>query len=146
MLESQETVLTNFVNGIDQGASGTLTSGFLLNMALGFSLNMIWSCLNVLQLMVKLPLLKILYPATANLFNDPMIGIATFDFLDYLDLQRRLMFFPNVGALNPQLELSGYDSAYFSLSLGTIFFIVVIYLGVLVVGAITCVALHLTKV
>ena len=73
ILASEETVLTGFVNGIDQGASGTLGSSFLINLVLGFSLNMIWSCLNVLQLMVKLPLLRILYPATANVFNQPMI-------------------------------------------------------------------------
>ena len=69
ILASEETVLTGFVNSIDQGASGTLGSSFLINLVLGFSLNMIWSCLNVLQLMVKLPLLRILYPATANMFN-----------------------------------------------------------------------------
>ena len=86
MLASEENVLSSFVNGIDQGASGTLSSGFLINLGLGFSLNMIWSCLNVLQLMVKLPLMRVLYPATANMFNQPMIKIAAFDFLDYLDL------------------------------------------------------------
>ena len=101
MLASEKNVLSSFVNGIDQGASGTLSSGFLINLGLGFSLNMIWSCLNVLQLMVKLPLMKVLYPATANMFNQPMIKIATFDFLDYLDLLRGLMFFPTVGSLSP---------------------------------------------
>ena len=101
MLVSEENTLSSFVNGIDRGASGTLSSGFLINLGLGFSLNMIWSCLNVLQLMIKLPLLKILYPATANMFNQPMIKIATFDFLDYLDLQRKIMFFPTIGSLTP---------------------------------------------
>ena len=74
MLVSEENTLSSFVNGIDRGASGTLSSGFLINLGLGFSLNMIWSCLNVLQLMIKLPLLKILYPATANMFKHPTGG------------------------------------------------------------------------
>ena len=74
-----------------------------------------------------------------------MIKIATFDFLDYLDLQRRILFFPTIGALSPQLELSGYDTAYFSLCMGTLFFIVVIGLGTVLIGATTYLVLHLTR-
>ena len=55
-------------------------------MVQSFSLNMLWGCLNAIQLMVKLPLLKtIKYPASAQIFNNKMVKIATFDFLSEFD-------------------------------------------------------------
>ena len=71
---------------MDNGTIASIGSGFILNALLGFSLNLVWGCLNILQLIVKLPLLNIMFPATANIFNDPMIKIATFDLLDWIDL------------------------------------------------------------
>ena len=71
---------------MDNGTIASIGSGFILNALLGFSLNLVWGCLNILQLIVKLPLLNIMFPATANIFNDPMIKVATFDLLDWIDL------------------------------------------------------------
>ena len=86
-----------------------------------------------------------MYPATANIFNDPMIKIATFDLLDWIDLQRKIFFFPDIGPVTPQLDLAGYDTIYFSLNLGTLFFIIVVYLIAVTIGGLLYIALQYSK-
>ena len=71
-------------------ASGGLVASFISNAVLAtvlnFSLSMLWSCLNALQLVVHMPLFAIKYPANAYAFNESLIGIASFDILDHYEL------------------------------------------------------------
>ena len=65
--------------------AGTITvfiSNGIFNLFLQTSMNMLWSALNTIQLMVHMPLLNLKYPANANDFNEPIQKIANFDLLD----------------------------------------------------------------
>ena len=92
------------------------------------SLNLVWSCLNTLQLIVYSPLSAVKYPANAYSFNEPLQKVASFDLLDELDIMNTMMYYPEVGALNLNFETIGFDSLYFNLNIGTLFFIIVSYL------------------
>ena len=51
-----------------------------------------------------------------------------------------MFFFPETGALNNRCDLAGYDSIYFSLSLGTVYFIALAYLLLIVmIGSMDCI-------
>ena len=82
MLLSEEEVLTAVTDAVDYSTVFASTTNLIVNSALGLSLNLLWGCLNNLQLNTKLPLLKMKFPASANMFNEPMITIASFDILD----------------------------------------------------------------
>ena len=120
---------------VEDGFAAFLEANFLLTLVMGTSLNMLWSILNVLQLIVKLPLLQISVPASADLFNMPMLTIATFDLLDRLELQSQMFVFPEVEPYTPQLELSGYESIYFSLNIGSLYFILLFLVFYVIFGA-----------
>ena len=82
MLQSEEEVLNVVTDSVEYSTVIASTTNLIVNSALGLSLNMLWGCLNNLQLNTKLPLLKMKFPASANMFNEPMITIASFDILD----------------------------------------------------------------
>ena len=73
------------------------------------------------------------FPASANIFNEPMITIASFDILDQFELQQKMFTFPNTGSWSPEAEQAGYDSLYFSLNIGTLFFMVLFAILLLMV-------------
>ena len=82
MLLSEEEVLIVVTDAVDYSTVFASTTNLIVNSVLGLSLNLLWGCLNNLQLNTKLPLLKMKFPASANMFNEPMITIASFDILD----------------------------------------------------------------
>ena len=95
-------------NTVAAVASGGLVASFLSNAFLAtimnFSLSMLWSCLNALQLVVHMPMFAIKYPANAFDFNESLIGIASFDILDHYKLQEKMFYWPDVDAYNLNFE------------------------------------------
>ena len=73
MIVSEEDRLETVSSMAELGTVFSLTSSLFINSLLGLSLNLLWSCLNSVQMMVKLQFLKTKFPATADLFNRPMI-------------------------------------------------------------------------
>ena len=55
-----------------------------------------------------------------------MIKIASFDILDQFELQQKMFTFPDTGSWSPEAEQAGYDSLYFTLNIGTLFFIILL--------------------
>ena len=45
-----------------------------------------------------------------------------------------MFFFPDVGALNPRFEFISLESIYFSVNLGTLYFITLFTLGLIIIG------------
>ena len=113
-------------------ASGGLVASFFSNAVLAaimnFSLSILWSCLNALQLVVHMPMFAIKYPANAYDFNESLIGIASFDILDHYELQAKMFYWPDVDAYNLNFETLGYDSIFFNPNIGTMFFMILILL------------------
>ena len=71
----------------EKAIAAAFVSNAIFNSLLQLSLNMLWSCLNAIQLIVHMPLLSLYYPANAIKFNAPLTKIANFDILDYYELQ-----------------------------------------------------------
>ena len=82
------------------GAAAAGIANAALAAILNLSLNMLWSCLNALQLMVYMPLFEIKYPANAFGLIEPLSKIANFDILDEFELQGKLFHWPEVDAYN----------------------------------------------
>ena len=95
MLIGEELVVESVSKGTQLATIGAMSASFIIQTFFGFSLNMLWGCLNTIQMMVKLPLVSnIRYPASAKLFNDPLISIASFDFLDEFEVLSYFLTFP----------------------------------------------------
>ena len=59
---------------------------FALNLALSASLNKLWAMINTQQLLVLLPLMKVVLPENAATFFTSIFAIAAFDFYDTNDM------------------------------------------------------------
>jgi len=56
---------------------------FLINLLLSASLNMIWSLMNTMQIMVHLPLLNLSFPPIAQTISKLFLSIANFDVIPH---------------------------------------------------------------
>ena len=52
-----------------------------INVILSASLSLLWTIINVMQLLVILPLIDVNYPANALIFNQIFISIASFEII-----------------------------------------------------------------
>lgn len=60
-----------------------LSAGFIINLILAASLNLVWSMLNTLQIIVYIPLIDIRFPQNAFVFSIVLMGLANFDFVPH---------------------------------------------------------------
>ena len=89
--------------------------------------------LNALQIIAHMPLFDVSFPANANEIQTVLIKFATFDFLEQLGLLEKWIYFPNTGALDMRFEQSGYETKYFILNMGTVFFLMILFIIFMVV-------------
>ena len=79
-------------------------------------------------MIVHTPLFNVSFPANANAVTSVIIEIAAFDFFESLGLLEAWMYFPPTGSLNERFERTGYETKYFILNMGTVFFLGAAYL------------------
>ena len=92
------------------GAAGSMVSNFVVGLVMGSSMNLLWSMLNGLQLVVHLPLFFTPFPANANYFVDYLIDIATFEACPEEILN--IFDFPVTESYNLAFQSTGYESMF----------------------------------
>jgi len=66
---------------------------FIINLLLSASMNLLWSMMNTLQIIVHLPLVNLTYPSNAMLFSSAFLTLAQFDILPHSFINPRLLHF-----------------------------------------------------
>lgn len=66
---------------------------FVLNSLLGYSLALMWTFFNMLQLVVFLPLINVEFPRNSLDFNKAFVTIASFDMLPMSDIYESALSF-----------------------------------------------------
>ena len=82
MLVSEDEAIDLASSVTNAGTITVFVTNGISNLLFQSSMNMLWSALNTIQLMVHMPLLDLSYPANAINFNEPIQKIANFDLLD----------------------------------------------------------------
>ena len=71
-----------------------------INVILSASLSLLWTIINVMQLLVILPLIDVNYPANALIFNQIFISIASFEIIPVGGMLNKIFLF------GPQMPFS----------------------------------------
>jgi len=91
-------------------------------------LHIIWSEIDVVQLIVYLPLIKARFPASLTLFFSVLMHVAAFELTPTDGLfDQWLTFEKSQGIKDPNLRSLGYESTSFLKNLGFIFFAYITY-------------------
>lgn len=108
-------------------------SNFVVNLLLLASINKLWSAVNSLQILVYMPLFWVKFPANAGTFNAFLIDIATFDIVPSEEINGEVFVLPDDEPYNVNFQQSKIDSKYAITILGTIFYILMLYLLTVVI-------------
>ena len=125
-------VLEPTANTAHAGTTVAVGSNLVTTFFKKASANLVWSCLNALQMIVHTPLFNVSFPANANAVTSAIIEIAAFDFFESLGLLEAWMYFPDTGPLSERFERTGYETKYFILNMGTVFFMMLAYLAAMI--------------
>ena len=107
---------------------------FLLGIVLALSLNSLWSMLNGLQILVHMPLFRTHFPSNSLLMIQYIIKVATFDIVpeDWVVASIDLPV-SDKSPLSLEFEECGYEYIYPIYNLGSTYFLMQIYAGMLFV-------------
>ena len=110
------------------GGSGiVLASNFVMNFLLSASLQHCWSMIESQQIIVLMPLFKIVLPANIGVFFGYIITIASFDLIpidNYVDEYGGLS---PVEPINENFEAIGFESLYVIVNLGSGLILVMLF-------------------
>ena len=107
--------------------AGTMVVNFFTAFFVGASMNVLWSTLNGLQLLVHFPLLYTPIPANAHYFSTYLIDVATFEFIpeQFLDL----FDFPYKESYNLAMQSTGYSSMFTIGNMWTSFILINLFIA-----------------
>jgi len=97
------TILVSSMNVLTMG-------GVALNFLLSLSLNLVWTMVNTLQLIVHLPLFSVVHPSNILYFYTLLIGVASFSIIDVQEIQQRIFEFSEGDSHTLNFKLLGYES------------------------------------
>lgn len=124
----------NSTSDTGEAASKTIfSSNFILNLLLFASISQLWSAINSLQILVYLPLFWVKFPANASTFTAFLLDIATFDMVPSEEINGEVFVLPDDEPYNVNFQQSKIDSKYAIMILGTILYILFIYLLLVVI-------------
>ena len=87
----------------------------------------IWMFINQLQLIVLIPLCNIPMPANAKILFTLLMQAAAFDYYDTDDIYKQLLKVEETPARSTNFSLSGFESMWFIINLGTLAAIIVLF-------------------
>ena len=90
-----------------------MSTNLLINTVLSASVQSLCQLMNGLQLIVHLPLLKIIFPPNVLMFVLPLVNVANFDIIPVHLVYPYVFDFQASEPYNQQFEVVGYESAYF---------------------------------
>ena len=89
-----------------------ITGNFFVSFFLATSLSQIWSLINTLQIIVKIPLILESTPNNAVILLEALNTLTNFDVLPYQRLEAALFEFDKDYSLNDQFEYFGYRVSF----------------------------------
>ena len=89
-----------------------ITGNFFVSFFLATSLSQIWSLINTLQIIVKIPLILESTPNNAVILLEALNTLTNFDVLPYQRLEAALFEFDKDYSLNNQFEYFGYRVSF----------------------------------
>ncbi len=81
-----------------------------INIAMSASLQMLWGMINVMQLIVKMPLMNVTFPANAVTFYTFISDIASFDLLPMDKINAKIFNFTAEEQKDTNFKEMGYQS------------------------------------
>ena len=119
-------------NAIQSSGNAFVLSTFMLNFALSTSMNLLWSMLNTLQVIVHLPLVHIAMPQNVYALSKIIASIACFDIVPTELLYNEMFSFnPQAKSSGMRYELVGMETNNFLMNAGTLLWLI-IWWGLLV--------------
>lgn len=90
-------------------------------------MNQLLSVVSTLQIIVHLNLMNIKVPPNVQIFNKHLLNIVAFDVLDTQDVLMRLLDLQPSDAYTDGFETLGYETAYFTINMGSIFVYMILF-------------------
>lgn len=91
-----------------------------MNLALSASLNLVWSLMNTMQIIVHLPLVNLSFPSNAQTISVMFVSLANFDVVPHGYLNYKTFDFDqNLNMREARFALMGYGKTNFILNAGT---------------------------
>jgi len=81
-----------------------------VNIVMSASLQMLWGMINVMQIIVKMPLLNITFPQNAATFYTFITDVSSFDILPSEKIEQFIFSFSKTNESDPNFEKMGIKS------------------------------------
>ena len=101
---------------------------FIINLAFSASLNQLWSMINTQQIIVLIPLFKVMVPLNATKFLNVIMTVAAFDIIPTDDLYLTIFGLTDVDppeALNSNFDKVGFETTWSFFNLGSMGLIII---------------------
>ena len=99
---------------------------FIMNLVLSASMNLLWSMMNTLQIIVHLPLINLAFPKNAQAFSAIFLSLAQFDILPHSNINPALFKFSSRNkAVAKRFANCDYETSNFIRNVGSVFWFAV---------------------
>lgn len=117
--------LQSSAGSAETGSKAMVFSNFLINLALSSSLNLLWSMVNTLQIIVHMPLMNIAMPLNAYVVSKILVSVASFDVIPTdLIYEYVFNFDEEAESSGTRYEMVGMESNNFIINAGTLFWLI----------------------
>ena len=119
--ESERETLSAVADWLFGSITTTGVVVFTLSFVLGASTSLLWGLINTHQNIVYLPMLELAkFPANANILNEILIRVASFEFLPFGDyLNEKIFHFPETDPISLGAKMCKITSIFLVDNLGS---------------------------
>ena len=103
-------------DGMNSAFKAMMAGNFAVSVVLSASLNLLWSLLNSLQVIVMLPLLKTNFPSNAYLLSQTLNKVANFNVIPMQKINEMILKYEVTRPKNENFFFYSYSSTNFILN------------------------------
>ena len=103
-------------DGMNSAFKAMMAGNFAISVVLSASLNLLWSLLNSLQVIVMLPLLKTNFPSNAYLLSQTLNKVANFNVIPMQKINEMILKYEVTRPKNENFFFYSYSSTNFILN------------------------------
>ena len=107
-----------------------------VNLAMSASLQMLWGMVNVMQLIIKMPLLNITFPQNAATFYSFLTSVANFDLMPTDKINNYMFNFTRRSQDDMNFEVMGYETDAIFDNLGSMLYYLFGFFGLVALAVI----------
>ncbi|TNV85964.1 hypothetical protein FGO68_gene16628 [Halteria grandinella] len=111
------------------GLKSILYANFGMNMVMAASMQLLWSLINSLQLLVRTPLMNLNFPSQIKVFFNSFVMVTNFDILPSQELNELLFKFDHI-EYEERFSEMGYDSQNAVDNIGSFIYYFILILGI----------------